>query len=105
MLAVYADVRSTMTLLLPGHPGLPNLAERYAWSNGSVDAYRRSAALLAENGKRLVVSLKNGFRGAAPIAAKFPPCAVPLDDFVAGMQAGGNRRKLLDSHGTVLEGS
>ena len=82
--SVFIDEGDSIAMF--GHPGLPTLADRYAWSNGSVDAYRRSAQLLADNGKRLVVSLKNGFRGAAPIAAKFPPCAVPLDDFVARMR-------------------
>merc|ERR1712060_86234 len=57
-----------------------------AWSNGSVDAYRRAAALLNSKGKRLVVSLKNGFVGSTPIAAKFKLCPVPLDDFVEAMQ-------------------
>ena len=37
-------------------------------------------------GKRLIVSLKNGFIGSAPIAAKFKLCAVPLDSFIAGMR-------------------
>ena len=82
--SVFIDEGDSIAMF--GHPGLPTLEDRYKWSNGSVDAYRRSAALLAKNGKRLVVSLKNGFRGAAPIASKFPPCIVPLDDFVAGMQ-------------------
>ena len=68
-----------------GHPDLPTLADRYAWSNGSLSAYRRAAALLDSRGKRLVVSLKNGFVGAAPVAAKFRVCPVPLDDFVAAM--------------------
>ena len=82
--SVFIDEGDSITMF--GHPGLATIEDRYAWSNGSVDAYRRSAALLAENGKRLVVSLKNGFDGAAPIAAKFPLCIVPLDDFVAGMR-------------------
>lgn len=69
-----------------GHPDLPNLAEQFLWSNGSLDAYRRSAAKLNKRNKRLIVSLKNGFIGAAPIAAKFKLCPVPLDDFVAAMQ-------------------
>ena len=69
-----------------GHPDPPNLEEQFKWSNGSLDAYRRSAAMLNAKGKRLIVSLKNGFRGAAPIAAKFGLCPVPLDDFVEAMQ-------------------
>ena len=69
-----------------GHPALPTVDDRYAWPNGSLDAYRRSAALLNARGKRLVVSLKNGFVGAAPIAAKFKVCPVPMDDFVAAMK-------------------
>ena len=46
-----------------GHPALPNLEEQFRWSNGSLDAYRRSAAMLNARGKRLIVSLKNGFVG------------------------------------------
>eukprot|EP01043_Picozoa_sp_COSAG02_P081295 COSAG02_NODE_19784_length_864_cov_1010.282353_1_plen_271_part_01 len=65
-----------------GHPDLPNMTEQFKWSNGSLDAYRRSAAMLNSKGKRLIVSLKNGFVGAAPIAAKFKLCPVPLDNFV-----------------------
>ena len=82
--SVFVDEGDSIACI--GHPDLPTLADRYAWSNGSVDAYRRSAALLDSHGKRLVVSLKNGFVGAAPIAAKFKLCPVPLDDFIVAMK-------------------
>ena len=45
----------------------------------------KGVSLLVQ-GKRLIVSLKNGFIGSAPIAAKFKLCAVPLDSFIAGMR-------------------
>ena len=82
--SVFVDEGDSVACL--GHPALPTVDDRYAWSNGSLDAYRRSAALLNARGKRLVVSLKNGFVGAAPIAAKFKVCPVPMDDFVAAMK-------------------
>lgn len=45
----------------------------------SVATYRHAASILAAKGKRLVVSLKNGYRGATPVNAKIGvPCAVHM---------------------------
>jgi hypothetical protein len=66
--------------------GLPTVADVYAYSNGSVLAYRQAAAILAARGKRLVVSLKNGYEGATPVNAKVgAPCLVPMDAVAKGM--------------------
>ena len=66
--------------------GLPTLTDVYAWSNGSVLAYRQAAAILAAQGKRLVVSLKNGYAGSAPVNAKIGRlCPVQMDAIAEGM--------------------
>ena len=54
----------------PKSAGLPTLDDLYAWSNGSVAAYKHAAQIMAAKGKRLVVSLKNGFEGSNPVNAK-----------------------------------
>lgn len=65
---------------------LPTLDDVYAWSNGSVLAYKSAAKIMAAKGKRLVVSLKNGFEGASPVNQKVGhPCAVPLDKIAQSM--------------------
>jgi hypothetical protein len=59
--------------------------------------YKQAAQILAAKGKRLVVSLKNGFNGAAPVNAKVGhPCVVPMDEFVKAMagKSGSNKFKL-----------
>ena len=54
--------------------------------NASVATYRHAASILASKGKRLVISLKNGYEGAAPVNAKIGRlCPVPLDGIAAGM--------------------
>ena len=70
-----------------GHAGLPTAADRMAWSNGSVLAYRCIANKLAAKGKRLVLSLKSGYSGAAPIAVRIGICPVPLEAVVQAMGA------------------
>ena len=40
----------------PKSAGLPTLDDLYAWSNGSVAAYKQAAAIMAAKGKRLVIS-------------------------------------------------
>jgi len=66
--------------------GLPTIEDVYAYSNGSVLAYKQAASILAAQGKRLVVSLKNGYIGSSPVNAKIGvPCAVPMDEIVKGM--------------------
>ena len=52
--------------------------------NASVATYRHAASILASKGKRLVISLKNGYEGAAPVNAKIGRlCPVPLDGIAA----------------------
>ena len=49
-------------------------------------SYRQAAAIMAAKGKRLVVSLKNGFVDASPVNQKVGrPCPVPMDEIVKGM--------------------
>jgi len=69
-----------------GHSALSTLEDIYEYSNGTVEVYRRAAAVLAAAGKRLVLSLKNGISGASPIAVKIGICAVPLEKVIAAMQ-------------------
>ena len=73
-------------IMCRGHPALSDVNELYRWSNGSVEAYRRSAARLAAAGKRLVLLLKNGFEGAAPISTNIGLCPVPLSAYMQAMQ-------------------
>lgn len=41
---------------------------------------------MASKGKRLVISLKNGFENAAPVNQKVGhPCPVPMDEIIKGM--------------------
>ena len=49
-------------------------------------SYRQAAAIMAAKGKRLVVSLKNGFADASPVNQKVGrPCPVQMDEIVKGM--------------------
>lgn len=49
-------------------------------------SYRQAAMIMAAKGKRLVVSLKNGFEDATPVNQKVGrPCPVPMDEIVKGM--------------------
>ena len=76
--------------LLSGQP-LQTVRYRASWllegrRNASVATYRHAASILASKGKRLVISLKNGYEGAAPVNAKIGRlCPVPLDGIAAGM--------------------
>ena len=49
-------------------------------------SYRLAATIMAAKGKRLVISLKNGFEDASPVNQKVGhPCPVPMDKIVQGM--------------------
>ena len=89
--AVFIDEGDAVQCRWTQHPALRNLSDVYAYSNASVQVYRRAARVLADGGKRLILSLKNGVRGAAPIAIRIGECPVPLDDFLDAMQAGTRR--------------
>jgi hypothetical protein len=88
--SVFVDEADALVCYWPGpkdsKSAFASLEDLYRWSNGSVMAYKQAAQILASKGKRLVVSLKNGFNFASPVNAKVGhPCAVPMDEVVKGM--------------------
>lgn len=83
--AVFVDEGDAVQCRYQQFPALKSLADVYAYTNGSVEVYRRAAAVLAAHGKRLILSLKNGKPG--PIEYKIGVCPVPLDTFLDAMQA------------------
>ena len=89
--AVFIDEGDAVQCRWTQFPALRNLSDVYAYANASVQVYRRAARVLADRGKRLILSLKNGMRGAAPIAIRIGQCPVPLDEFLDAMQAGMSR--------------
>ena len=84
--AVFVDEGDAVQCRWTQYPGLTSLSEVYRYTNGSAEVYRRAAAVLAAKGKRLILSLKNGIPGAAPIAERIGICPVQLDVFFDAMQ-------------------
>ena len=71
-----------------GWTGSARLGSDSAWAQRVAEcgSPAATAAALLEAPGLILRAIAPDPGGAAPIAAKFPPCLVPLDDFVAGMR-------------------